>query len=235
MNRASGAVADIVMATCGSTIPGGGSASSIHPLPTWRDPDDRRVRMAMARSPLDLALSADPCLAATFALTVFADCRPPSALACRWQRSCYPPVAATTTVVPFPMKISVTHPRTDRQIHPIDAVIRHPWSLFVWCTESWSAPPPMCRNSAQSSYSKMTYMSAIDGTGIMPGMLAKRCKAPAGSLVICGAPSQPLELINDRAMKLLGGVISSPFNAALERAVIIHGGFTILTRNTRLK
>ena len=75
---------------------------------------------------------------------------------------------------------------------------------------------------------KMTYMSAIDGTGIHAlESLAIRLKNAGRSLVICGAQPQPLELIKrSKLLKLLGPRNIQPhLDAALERAVIIHGGF----------
>lgn len=75
---------------------------------------------------------------------------------------------------------------------------------------------------------KVTYMSAIDGTGIHAlERLAERVVDSKRSLVICGAQPQPLDLIKrSKLLKLLGPRNIQPhLDAALERAVIIHGGF----------
>jgi SulP family sulfate permease len=75
---------------------------------------------------------------------------------------------------------------------------------------------------------KVTYMPAIDGTGIHAlESLATRLQESGRSLVICGAQPQPLELIRrSRLLTLVGRKNLQPhLDAALERAAIIHGGF----------
>jgi sulfate permease, SulP family len=75
---------------------------------------------------------------------------------------------------------------------------------------------------------KVTFMSAIDGTGIHAlESLAIRLRDSGRSLVICGAQPQPIELIRrSKLMKLVGRKNLQPhLDAALERAAIIQGGF----------
>jgi SulP family sulfate permease len=75
---------------------------------------------------------------------------------------------------------------------------------------------------------KVTYMSAIDGTGIHAiESLATRLNETGRSLVICGAQPQPAELIRrSKLMSLVGRRNLQPhLDAALERAAIISGGF----------
>lgn len=75
---------------------------------------------------------------------------------------------------------------------------------------------------------KVTFMSAIDGTGIHAlESLAVRLAGSGRSLIICGAQPQPMELIRcSRLMALVGLKNLQPhLDAALERAAIIHGGF----------
>ena len=68
---------------------------------------------------------------------------------------------------------------------------------------------------------------AIIGAGRVGGIRADVIRRSDRSLVICGAQPQPLELIKrSKLFKLLGVRNIQPhLDAALERAVIIHGGF----------
>jgi sulfate permease, SulP family len=75
---------------------------------------------------------------------------------------------------------------------------------------------------------KVTYMSAIDGTGIHAlESLALRLRDTGRSLVICGAQQQPMALIcRSKLMSLISRRNLQPhLDAALERAAIIYGGF----------
>ena len=75
---------------------------------------------------------------------------------------------------------------------------------------------------------KVTYMSAIDGTGIHAlESLAARLRDSGRSLVICGAQPQPMELIRRSKLMTLVGLknLQPHLDAALERAAIIQGGF----------
>lgn len=75
---------------------------------------------------------------------------------------------------------------------------------------------------------KLTQMTAIDGTGIHAfESLALRLKEARRPLIVCGAQSQPAEMIGrSKLMKLVGRQNMQPhLDAALERAAIIHGGF----------
>ena len=86
----------------------------------------------------------------------------------------------------------------------------------------------MSVNFGQIVVLKITYMTAIDGTGD-PRLraLAVRLQESGRSLVICGAQPQPAELIGrSKLVKLIGRKNMQPhLDAALERAAIIHGGF----------
>ena len=71
-------------------------------------------------------------------------------------------------------------------------------------------------------------MTAIDGTGIHAlESLAMRLKESGRPLIICGAQSQPADMIGrSKLVKLVGRQNLQPhLDAALERAAIIHGGF----------
>jgi SulP family sulfate permease len=170
--------------------------------------------------------------AATFALTVFADL--PTAVGVGMSLAALlfiHRVASTTTVGSVTDEtIGDGEPRvlTDKYIPTYCSVIRIRGPFLFGATEKLEHATLDVSKFGSIVVLKMTYMSAIDGTGIHAlESLAKRLKAGGRSLVICGAPPQPLELIKrSKVMKLVGPRNIQPhLDAALERAVIIHGGF----------
>lgn len=170
--------------------------------------------------------------AATFALTVFADL--PTAVGVGMSLAALlfiHRVAATTTVASVTDEtLGDGEPRvlTDKYIPSYCSVIRIRGPFLFGATEKLEHATADVSRFGTVVVLKMTYMSAIDGTGIHAlEHFAKRLHNCGRSLVICGAPAQPLELIKrSKLLKLLGKRNIQPhLDAALERAVIIHGGF----------
>jgi SulP family sulfate permease len=170
--------------------------------------------------------------ATTFALTVFADLTVAVEVGMLLAALLFiHRVASTTTVA------SVTddmlgdgEPRvmTDRYIPVYCSVIRIRGPFLFGATEKLDHATADVSKFGTVVVLKMTYMSAIDGTGIHAiEKLASRLKEAGKSLVLCGAPSQPAEMIErSKLVKLIGRRNLSPhLDAALERAAIIHGGF----------
>jgi SulP family sulfate permease len=170
--------------------------------------------------------------AATFALTVFADL--PTAVGVGMSLAALlfiHRVASTTTVGSVTDEnLGDGEPRvlTDKYIPSYCSVIRIRGPFLFGATEKLEHATADVSKFGTVVVLKMTYMSAIDGTGIHAlENLAKRLQNADRSLVICGAPPQPLALIKrSKLLKLLGARNIQPhLDAALERAVIIHGGF----------
>jgi SulP family sulfate permease len=170
--------------------------------------------------------------AATFTLTVFADL--PTAVGVGMSLAALlfiHRVASTTTVGSVTDEtIGDGEPRviTDKYIPSYCSVIRIRGPFLFGATEKLEHATADVSKFGTVVVLKMTYMSAIDGTGIHAlENLVKRLQNANRSLVICGAPPQPLELIErSKLLKLLGRRNIQPhLDAALERAVIIHGGF----------
>jgi len=170
--------------------------------------------------------------AATFALTVFADLTVAVEVGMLLAALLFiQRVAATTTVA------SVTddmlgdgEPRvlTDRYIPAYCSVIRIRGPFLFGATEKLEHATADLSQFGSVVVLKMTYMSAIDGTGIHAiESLAKRVKQSGRSLVLCGAQAQPTQMIErSKLIKLIGRRNLAPhLDAALERAAIIHGGF----------
>jgi sulfate permease, SulP family len=170
--------------------------------------------------------------AATFALTVFADLTVAVEVGMLLAALLFiHRVAATTTVA------SVTddmlgdgEPRvlTDRYIPTYCSVIRIRGPFLFGATEKLEQATADLSKFGNVVVLKMTYMSAIDGTGIHAlEKLAKQIVDSGKSLVLCGAQPQPAELIErSKVLKLIGKRNMQPhLDAALERAAIIHGGF----------
>jgi SulP family sulfate permease len=170
--------------------------------------------------------------AATFALTVFADLTVAVEVGMLLAALLFiHRVAATTTVA------SVTddmlgdgEPRvlTDRYIPAYCSVIRIRGPFLVGATEKLDHATADISKFGTVVVLKMTYMSAIDGTGIHAiEKLAVRLKDGGKSLVLCGAPPQPAALFErSKLVKLLDRRNFAPhLDAALERAAIIQGGF----------
>jgi SulP family sulfate permease len=184
--------------------------------------------------PSILRLSAADCLvwAATFGLTIFADL--PTAVGVGMSLAALlfiHRVAATTTVA------SVTddmlgdgEPRviTDKYIPSYCSVIRIRGPFLFGATEKLERATSDVSKFGDVVVLKVTYMSAIDGTGIHAlESLGMRMQKLGKSLIICGAQAQPAELIQrSKLMKVIGLRNMQPhLDAALQRAAIIHGGF----------
>jgi SulP family sulfate permease len=170
--------------------------------------------------------------AGTFALTVFADLTVAVQVGMLLAALLYiHNVSATTTVG------SVTddtlgdgEPRviTDKYIPAYCSVIRIRGPFMFGATDKLEQATRDLSKFGPIIVLKVTYMSAIDGTGIHAlESLAKRLCDSGRSLIICGAQKQPLELIHgSKLMPLIGRKNLQPhLDAALERAAIIHGGF----------
>jgi SulP family sulfate permease len=170
--------------------------------------------------------------AGTFALTVFADLTVAVEVGMVLAALLYIHNVSTTTTVG-----SVTddmlgdgEPRviTDKYIPPYCSVIRIRGPFLFGATDKLDEATRDVGKFGPIVVLKVTYMSAIDGTGIHAiESLATSLQESGKSLVICGAQPQPLELIRrSRLITLLGRKNLQPhLDAALERAAIIHGGF----------
>jgi SulP family sulfate permease len=170
--------------------------------------------------------------AATFALTVFADLTVAVEVGMVLAALLYIRSVSTTTTV-----ASITdddlgdgEPRvlTDKYIPSFVSVIRIRGPFLFGATEKLERATADLSRFGEIVVLKMTYMSAIDGTGIHAlESLTKRLAASGRSLVICGAQPQPAEMIRrSRVTQLVGRQNLQPhLDAALERAAIIYGGF----------
>lgn len=170
--------------------------------------------------------------AATFALTVFADLTVAVEVGMLLAALLFiHRVASTTTVgTVTDENIGDGEPRvlTDRYIPVYCSVIRIRGPFLFGATEKLDHATADVSKFGEIVVLKMTYMSAIDGTGIHAiEKFAKRLIESNRSLVLCGAQSQPSALIErSNLVKLVGRRNLAPhLDAALERAVIIHGGF----------
>ena len=170
--------------------------------------------------------------AATFAPTVFADLTVAVEVGMLLAALLFiHRVAATTTVATVTDDmLGDGEPRvlTDRYIPAYCSVIRIRGPFLVGATEKLDHATSDPSKFGEVVVLKMTYMSAIDGTGIHSlEKLAMRLRESNRSLVLCGAQSQPADLIErSKLIKLIGRRNLAPhLDAALERAAIIHGGF----------
>jgi SulP family sulfate permease len=170
--------------------------------------------------------------AATFALTVFADLTVAVEVGMLLAALLFiHRVAETTTVASVTDEmLGDGEPRvlTDRYIPAYCSVIRIRGPFLFGATEKLEHATSDLTKFGSIIVLKMTYMSAIDGTGIHAvEKLAIRLREAGKSLVLCGAQPQPAELIErSKLIKLLGRRNMQPhLDAALERAAIIHGGF----------
>ena len=170
--------------------------------------------------------------AATFALTVFADLTVAVEVGMVLAALLYIHSVSTTTTV-----ASVTdddlgdgEPRvlTEKYIPSYVSVVRIRGPFLFGATEKLEYATQDLTRFGPVVVLKLTYMSAIDGTGVH-GLesLAKRLAESGRSLVVCGAQPQPAVMIRrSKVIKLLGRQNLQPhLDAALERAAIIHGGF----------
>src|SRR5262249_39661203 len=117
---------------------------------------------------------------------------------------------------------------TDKYIPAYVSVVRIRGPFLFGATEKLERATADLANFGPVVVLKLTYMTAIDGTGT-PALetLAARLHATDRALVICGAQPHPTQLIGrSKLTKKLGPRNLQPhLDAALERAAIIHGGF----------
>jgi SulP family sulfate permease len=170
--------------------------------------------------------------AATFALTVFADLTVAVQVGMLLAALLYIyRVSATTTVAAVTdddIRYGDAHVLTDKYIPAYVSVIRIRGPFLFGATEKLEHATHDVNRFAQIVVLKMTYMSAIDGTGIHAlETLAARLKESNRSLIVCGAPAQPADLIRrSKLTSLIGKANIQPhLDAALERAAILYGGF----------
>jgi SulP family sulfate permease len=169
---------------------------------------------------------------ATFALTVFADLTVAVEVGMVLAALLYiHRVSATTTVGSVTDEnLGDGEPRvlTDKYIPTYCSVIRIRGPFLFGATEKLEHATSDVSKFGSIVVLKITYMTAIDGTGIHAlESLAKRLQDSGRTLVICGAQTQPAEMIGrSKLLKFLGKRNMQPhLDAALERAAIIHGGF----------
>jgi SulP family sulfate permease len=170
--------------------------------------------------------------AATFGLTVFADLTVAVEVGMVLAALLYiHRVSSTTTVgAVTDDNLGDGEPRvlTDKYIPAYCSVVRIRGPFLFGATEKLEHATADVSKFGQVVVLKITYMTAIDGTGIHAlEKLTDRLNATGRALVICGAQSQPAELIQrSKLMKLIGRRNVQPhLDAALERAAIIYGGF----------
>jgi sulfate permease, SulP family len=170
--------------------------------------------------------------ATTFALTVFADLTVAVQVGMLLAALLYiHRVSATTTVAAITdddIRYGDAHVVTDKYIPSYVSVIRIRGPFLFGATEKLEHATLDVNRFSQVVVLKMTYMSAIDGTGIHAlETLAARLKEANRSLVLCGAQPQPADLIRRSKLVMLIGKanIQPHLDAALERAAIIYGGF----------
>jgi SulP family sulfate permease len=170
--------------------------------------------------------------AATFSLTVFADLTVAVEVGMVLAALLYIHNVSTTTTV-----ASVTdddlgdgEPRvlTEKYIPAYCSVVRIRGPFLFGATEKLEHETRNLTNFGQVVVLKLTYMTAIDGTGLHAlESFAARLQQSGRSLVLCGAQPQPAELLRrSKLMKILGKQNVQPhLDAALDRAAIIRGGF----------
>ncbi|HEY3393994.1 MAG TPA: SulP family inorganic anion transporter [Lacipirellulaceae bacterium] len=170
--------------------------------------------------------------AGTFALTVFADLTVAVEVGMVLAALLYIHNVSTTTTVGAVTDDTLGdgEPRviTDRYIPVYCSVIRIRGPFLFGATDKLDEATRDLGKFATIVVLKVTYMSAIDGTGIHAlESLATRLRDCGRSLVICGAQAQPMELIRRSKLMTLVGLknLQPHLDAALERAAIIHGGF----------
>jgi SulP family sulfate permease len=169
---------------------------------------------------------------ATFALTVFADLTVAVEVGMLLAALLYIHRVSATTIVGevTDENLGDGEPRvlTDKYIPTYCSVIRIRGPFLFGATEKLDAATVDLSKFGTIVVLKITYMTAIDSTGIHAlETLAKRLRDSGRTLVICGAASQPAELIRrSKLLTILGQRNIQPhLDAALERAAIIQGGF----------
>ena len=170
--------------------------------------------------------------AATFGLTVFADLTVAVEVGMLLAALLYiHSVSSTTTVASITdddIRFGDAHVLTDKYIPSYVSVIRIRGPFLFGATEKLEHATHDVSKFAQIVVLKVTYMSAIDGTGIHAlETLGVRLKESGRALVVCGAQPQPAELIGrSKLTAVIGRANLQPhLDAALERAAIIYGGF----------
>jgi SulP family sulfate permease len=171
--------------------------------------------------------------AATFLLTVFADLTVAVEVGMVLAALLYiHRVSETTTVA------SITdddlqdgggaYVLTDKYIPAYVSVVRIRGPFLFGATEKLEHAAADVNKFQEIVVLKLTQMTAIDGTGIHAfESLAARLKEAGRPLIVCGAQSQPADMIGrSKLVMLVGRQNMQPhLDAALERAAIIHGGF----------
>jgi sulfate permease, SulP family len=170
--------------------------------------------------------------AATFSLTVFADLTVAVEVGMLLAALLYiHSVSSTTTVASVTdddIRLGDAHVLTDKYIPAYVSVVRIRGPFLFGATEKLEHATRDVSKFSQIVVLKVTYMPAIDGTGIHAlQTLAERLKESRRSLVICGAQPQPADLIaRSNLTSVIGRANLQPhLDAALERAAIIYGGF----------
>jgi SulP family sulfate permease len=170
--------------------------------------------------------------AATFALTVFADLTIAVEVGMVLAALLYiQRVSATTTVASVSdedIRDGEAHVLTDKYIPPYVSVVRIRGPFLFGAAEKLEQATSDSSQLKQIVVLKLTYMSAIDGTGVHAlERFAQRLVAVGKSLIVCGAQPQPAELmLRSSLVKLIGRRNIQPhLDAALERAVIIQSGY----------
>lgn len=170
--------------------------------------------------------------AATFALTVFADLTVAVEVGMVLAALLYiHRVSETTTVASLTdedLHDTNAFVLTDRYIPAYVSVVRVRGPFLFGATEKLEHATHDVTKFSEIVVLKLTQMTAIDGTGIHAfESFAERLRESGRPLVVCGAQSQPAQLIGrSKLVKLVGPRNMQPhLDAALERAAIIHGGF----------
>ncbi len=117
---------------------------------------------------------------------------------------------------------------TDKYIPAYVSVVRIRGPFLFGATEKLEHATADLARFQQIVVLKLSQMTAVDGTGIHAfESLALRLRESGRPLIVCGAQTQPAELIRrSKLVKFIGRQNLQPhLDAALERAAIIHGGY----------
>ena len=170
--------------------------------------------------------------AATFFLTVFADLTVAVEVGMLLAALLYIHRVSATTMVASVTEDDIrdgeAHVLTDKYIPAYVSVVRIRGPFLFGAAEKLEDATRDVSKLKEIVILKLTYMSALDGTGLHAiEYLAKRLEQSGKTLVICGAQPQPADSIHrSRLVKEIGLRNVQPhLDAALERAVIIHSGF----------
>jgi SulP family sulfate permease len=170
--------------------------------------------------------------AATFLLTVFADLTVAVEVGMVLAALLYIHRVSMTTLVANVTSDDIrdgeAHVLNDKYIPPYVSVVRIRGPFLFGAAEKLNDATRDALQLNEIVILKLTYMTALDGTGIHAiEHFGKRLHLAGKSLVICGAQPQPADSIRrSRLVEQIGlGNIQPHLDAALERAAIIHGGF----------